>query len=332
MLKGRETNKGHGGAPPADLLVCFPTRTRLSLMPKPICSPSRPNSEPNKRYSHNHHPGSPLIWAKDNQIRGGGPEMSEPTSPKVTCAGQIKVRHRSSNGCRNWMTVMEEIERIHNRNKRKSKKSSWGETFGFKKDVMGFLTCLRNLKFDFRCFGSFPEQILSSDEEEEDDDDDVFEEDDSFPETVEDDEKGSNGINDNKAVFSKWFMVLQENQNNNNSTKFETELENDDCAPAVPPPNALLLMRCRSAPAKSWLEGKENEEKSIEENEEEKGVKEVKEEEENEEKLTKKKRETLAIVMKYDADFYKLSTDIAQETWVVGEFKDPFSRSRSCRR
>ena len=30
--------------------------------------------------------------------------------------------------------------------------------------------------------------------------------------------------------------------------------------PAVSPPNGLLLMKCRSAPAKSWLEEKEEEE------------------------------------------------------------------------
>ncbi|KAL9234252.1 hypothetical protein vseg_009140 [Gypsophila vaccaria] len=364
MIKGREQ---HSKAlvklkpqPPSDLLVCFPTRAHLSLKPKPTYSPSRPNNNNNnhplRRLSTRaagsstagNGPDSPhVVWSKDNQIRGGGPEMSEPTSPKVTCAGQIKVRPRSSGGaCRNWQSVMEEIERIHNSNRSKNKKkSSWGGSFGIKKDVMGFLTCLRNLRFDFHCFGSFPQQILSSDDEEDEDEDEEVvydEEEDTFEEIIDDnnadefnnnnkvnDDNNNNNNNSNNAVFSKWFMVLQENQSDSNcsNNKLATEdVENEDFAPAVPPPNALLLMRCRSAPAKSRLEEKENdEEKAV-------AVENGDEDDEKEEKIKKKKRETLAIVMKYDTDFYKLSTDVAHETWVVGEFKDPFSRSRSWRR
>ncbi|XP_021732329.1 uncharacterized protein LOC110709674 [Chenopodium quinoa] len=340
MIKGRENKLLGGATQSADFLVCFPSRTHLTLMPKPICSPAR-GSEPSKRHHHNHHlkrintrtssaasggPNSPLVWAKNNQLR---PEIAEPTSPKVTCAGQIKVRPSSSSGCKNWQSVMEEIERIHNRGKTK-KKSKWVEGFGFKKDVMSFLTCLRNIRFDFRCFGAFPQSnIISSDDEEDEDEEDQTFEDDEF--NIGEDDKENNIVtnNSNKAVFSKWFMVLQEEnegkdvtKNSNKSVLEEKNIENDDeCVPAVPPPNALLLMRCRSAPAKSWLEEKEIEAKEEEEKTEE---------EENLNK--KKKRESLAILMKYDAEFYNLSTEISQETWVVGGFKDPFSRSRSWRR
>ncbi|XP_021740177.1 uncharacterized protein LOC110706557 [Chenopodium quinoa] len=336
MIKGRENKLLGGATQSADFLVCFPSRTHLTLMPKPICSPAR-GSEPSKRHHHNHHlkrintrtssaasggPNSPLVWAKNNQLR---PEIAEPTSPKVTCAGQIKVRPSSSSGCKNWQSVMEEIERIHNRGKTK-KKSKWVEGFGFKKDVMSFLTCLRNIRFDFRCFGAFPQSdVISSDDEEEDQ---AFK-DEEFD--IGEDDKENNIVtnNSNKAVFSKWFMVLQEEnegkdvtKNSKKSVLQEKNIESDDeCVPAVPPPNALLLMRCRSAPAKSWLEEKEIEAKEEEEKTEE---------EENLNK--KKKRESLAILMKYDAEFYNLSTEISQETWVVGGFKDPFSRSRSWRR
>ncbi|KAL2926688.1 hypothetical protein RDABS01_020046 [Bienertia sinuspersici] len=265
------------------------------------------------------------MWAKNNQIRQ---EVAEPTSPKVTCAGQIKVRPRSSAAaCKSWQSVMEEIERIHNRTKDK-KKSKWAESFGFKKDVMNFLTCLRNIRFDFRCFGGFPQpDIVSSDDEEEEDDDEF--DDDEF-EICEEDHPGNNIITDisnsndnnaNNAVFSKWFMVLQENNQGNKDITLVQKEDMEDSSPAVPPPNALLLMRCRSAPAKSWLEEKELEDKQEE-------IEQVKEDNNND----KKKRESLAILMKYDADFYKLSSEISQETWVVGGFKDPFSRSRSWRR
>ena len=178
-MKGREGK----AAPSADLLVCFPSRAHLTLMPKPICSPARP-SEPSKRHQHQHHQhhhnhphhlkksstrnggqASPLLWAKTKPM---GTEISEPTSPKVTCAGQIKVRHKTSS-CKNWQSVMEEIERIHN-NKKHKKRPTWVEALGFKKEIMQFLTCLRSIRFDFRCFGSFPESGNTSDDEEEDGD------------------------------------------------------------------------------------------------------------------------------------------------------------------
>ncbi|KAK6257393.1 hypothetical protein QUC31_000852 [Theobroma cacao] len=339
-MKGRETK----GAPSADLLVCFPSRAHLTLMPKPICSPARP-SEPNKRHHHHHHQhhhrllkkssirngggaggqASPLLWAKNKQM---GSEIAEPTSPKVTCAGQIKVRSKTSS-CKSWQSVMEEIERIHNSRQRK-KRPSWLESLGFKKEVMQFLTCLRSIRFDFRCFGSFPQSDITTDDEDEEHE--VYQENLNHAESNE----------TSRTIFSKWFMVLQENQNKGfrKDEKKEKERSHDvDDQAAVPPPNALLLMRCRSAPAKSWLE----ENRVVEENEESTENEEEEEEyNKRDEKKTKnlrslmeeenrKKKESL-VVMRYDPDFYKISSDIAKETWLVGGMKDPLSRSRSWKR
>uniref|UniRef100_A0A7C9EVX7 Uncharacterized protein n=1 Tax=Opuntia streptacantha TaxID=393608 RepID=A0A7C9EVX7_OPUST len=353
---------GVGGGPPADLLVCFPSRARLALMPKPICSPVRPNSELNKRHPHlkkinttrgrtgGGGPPSPLLWAKGKQMSGNGPDLAEPTSPKVTCAGQIKVRPRSTAAnCRNWQSVMEEIERLHNSrskhhptsNKSKSKKSKyWGEALGFKKDIINFLTCLGNIRFDFRCFGSFPHPEITSDEE---DDEEQEEEDEEDEEEME-----------SNTVFSKWFMVLQENQDNTNQTQTDKNCdiakqevyEDEKDAPEaeadqvqVPPPNALLLMRCRSAPAKRSsfprVQGgghainlKQSEEETISSK-----LGQVDEEDlEKKVKTKKKRRESLAIVMKYDVDFYNMASEVSQETWLVGDLHDALSRSRSWKR
>uniref|UniRef100_A0A5B7AW63 Uncharacterized protein n=1 Tax=Davidia involucrata TaxID=16924 RepID=A0A5B7AW63_DAVIN len=317
-MKGRESK----GAPSADLLVCFPSRARLTLLPKPICSPARP-SEPNKRRHHHHHHlrkasnrgggggggqgGSPLLWT----------EIAEPTSPKVTCAGQIKVRPKAASSCKNWQSVMEDIERLHNNNNnskhKKKKRPNWVEALGFKKDVMQFLTCLRSIRFDFRCFGSFPASDITSD----DDDDDMEGSVDHGNDTT------------SRTVFSKWFMVLQENQNKGLTKEESTKARDhrsyghDECGvdavPCAPPSNALLLMRCRSAPAKSWLEERELE---ADEDEDEDEDEEREKEEENKAKL----------VMRYDTEFYKFSSDIAKETWVVGGIRDPLSRSRSWKR
>lgn len=217
MRGGRE---GKGPPPSSDLLVCFPTRAHLALMPKPVSSPARP-----------HHRRRPSLLKSSNWARSKE-AGSEPTSPKVTCAGQIKVRSSKPSPCKNWRSVMEEIERMHNRKKRRP--APWAAALGFKKEAMQFLTCLRNLRFDFRCFGSIPAAEISSDDDDEDDD------------------------NKGGAVFSKWFMILQEEN---------SQLSKKESA-APPPPNALMLMRCRSAPAKSWLEEREEEE----EEEEEKGA------------------------------------------------------------
>nr|GEV48924.1 hypothetical protein [Tanacetum cinerariifolium] len=301
--------KREGKGPPSrDLLVCFPTRAHLTLMPKPASSPRRHLRNQQKQLRRSMRGSSmggghasPHLWSGTKQM--GSDNLSEPTSPKVTCAGQIKVRP-NTRSCKNWQTVMEEIERLHNDRK---KKPTWVETLGFKKEVMHFLTCLRKLKFDFH---------LSS-----------------------------------HTVFSKWFMVLQENNNEDCAVFEDTEKslkpEETENVPCMPPTNALLLMRCRSAPAKSWMEEKEEEEQQQQEQEKDDNVNnhdhnsdhyhDVKEEEheDKDDHLEKKesKRNSLMELMKNESDFYKLSIDIAKETWVIGGIKkDPLSRSRSWKR
>ncbi|KAM5575758.1 hypothetical protein ABKV19_014613 [Rosa sericea] len=355
-MKARDAKGGLS----ADLLVCFPSRTNLTLMPKSICSPAR--SLEAKKHHNNHNQqlikrgrtksfgqASPMLWAKTKAM---GSEISEPTSPKVTCAGQIKVRHKTGS-IKSWQSVMEEIERIHKNKKQKKPKPNWAEALGFKKDVMHFLTCLRRIRFDFRCFGSFPQPDITSDDEDDEEEEEDREENHVGVE-------GSEGTDENsRTVFSKWYMVLQENQSDGFCKQDGIEIDDrpsfdDDgstsAVPSVPPPNALLLMRCRSAPAKSWLEEKEEEKNDHEEEEEEEQEKEecqeenVSEKQERRGKITlkslmdeekmKKKNENL-VVMTYGSDLYNISTEIAKETWVVGGItgmKDPISRSRSWKR
>ncbi|KAK2442390.1 hypothetical protein QL285_013586 [Trifolium repens] len=355
MNKGRE---GKAAAPSTDLLVCFPSRTHLRLMPKPICSPVRP-SEPNNRHHHNNRhqhkrsisrtgggiggggqSSSPMLWTKNKTNMGS--DNSEPTSPKVTCAGQIKVKHKNS-ACRNWQSVMEEIEKIHN-NKKQKKRFNWAESLGFKKEIMQFFTCLRAVRFDLRCFGSFPGTDITSEDEEEDDDgeDEVYYENDHVDVEENHDENEAS-----RTVFSKWYMVLQEEQNNKvDKEEKEKKEENGDGEIAVPPPNALLLMRCRSAPEKSWL--RESEEEGGNNNEKEKNSQKDKQKEKEKElaQTHVKKGQSLKslmeeeernnkenlVVMRYNSDYYGISTDIATETWIVGGLTDPMSRSRSWKR
>lgn len=367
---------GGGGGPPADLLVCFPSRARLALMPKPVCSPVRPNSETNKRHPHlkkintargragGGGPVSPLLWAKGKQVSVGGPDLADPTSPKVTCAGQIKVGPRpgsSAAACRNWQSVMEEIERLHNsrskhhtKNKkisRNKKSKHWGEASGFKKDIISFLTCLGNIRFDFRCFGSFPHPDITSDEEDNDEehakeDEDKDEEEDHDHDKHFSRETATDEMERN-TVFSKWLMVLQQNQdkmNHTDDTNCTTakQVEVDDQV-QVPPPNALLLMRCRSAPAKrsNWprvqggrhgINRAESEDGHVHEEDQEQKEQQPAAVLVEEKPKKKKKRESLAIVMKYDVDFYNMASEVSKETWLVGDLQDALARSRSWKR
>nr|KYP52837.1 hypothetical protein KK1_025223 [Cajanus cajan] len=117
---------------------------------------------------------------------------------------------------------------------------------------MQFLTCLRSIRFDLRCFGSF---ATEEDEDEEE---------------VEVEEEENHVDEASRTVFSKWFMVLQEDQGN----------------------------------------GVGREEREEREEEEKKNV----------------------VVMRYDSDFYDISSDVAKETWIVGGIRDLMSRTRSCKR
>ncbi|XXG87480.1 hypothetical protein AAC387_Pa11g2153 [Persea americana] len=319
-MKGREGGRVNGGNP-TDLLVCFPSRAHLTLMPKPICSPSRPSNEPSKRHHHrpmNRGQASPLFKTKPKHTAS---EISEPTSPKVTCAGQIKVRPKPTPSCKNWQSVMEEIEKIHNSStqRKKRKKPTWVESLGLKKDIMQFLTTLRSIRFDLRCFGSFHGSVVNSDSSSDDEEEE---------EDKEENEEEEKEASPSRTIFSKWFMVLQENQSHG-SMKEEGVKEDGGGvgsfeAPVVPPSNALLLMRCRSAPAKGWIEEKARDKvgEGDEEVEEMKSANMTLEEEKKKEKL---------VLMSYAPDFFKVSPDIAKETWVVGR-RDPFSRSRSWKR
>lgn len=340
------------GPPSTDLLVCFPTRSRLTMMPKMICSPSRLSTITNHSHPHHHRGksggggGDGGLWCKRNPM---GSELSEPTSPKVTCVGQIKARPKSRS-CKNWQSVMEEIERIHN-NKKHRKKPSFGDVIGFKKESMQFLTCLRSFKFDLGCFGAFPSANVTSDDDDETnshvkkvigfggyDHDHKDEHDHNHKDEPDHDDKYEHNSHDDdedleegssRSAFSKWLMVLEDNQE---IEKPKNDNGEEAQVPCVPPSNALLLMRCRSAPTKRSLEEEEEDDyNDVEHND-------VIDDQHNvdvddDEHGVGKKRENLMDLMKYEGDFYKLSCDIAKETWVVGGInRDSFSSTQSSKR
>lgn len=317
------------GLPSTDLLVCIPTRSHLTLMPRTACSPSRLSSTNNHRHQH-HHRGKSIgggasdagSWFKKNHI---GPELSEPTSPKVTCVGQIKARPKSRS-CKNWQTVMDEIDRLQNANNKKHrKKVTLGDAIGFKKESMQFLTSLRSFKFDLGCFGAFPNANITSDDDDDDNDNDKDDD------IVNDDDLDDHEKESSRRAFSNWLMVCEENQDFGLLGKqgIGKPRDDDDQAqlPCVPPSNALLLMRCRSAPVKSLVEDKHKDNNDQDHQNDEDEENNYDQHENGDE------RESLMELMKYEGDFYKLSCDIAKETWVVGGInKDSSSSTQSSNR
>ncbi|KAL6655913.1 hypothetical protein ACP70R_006739 [Stipagrostis hirtigluma subsp. patula] len=338
MGGGAGGGKGAGTAP-TDLLVCFPARQHLALMPKPICSPSR--STMDKAAAARRRQSQPPGARSSPMFRGSRAKQAaadaeeEPQSPKVTCAGQIKVgrpkKARSAaparrgeegggGGGRSWVTVVEEIERLHGRRK----KVGWLEAVGIRRDALPFLGgALRSLRLKARCFGSLHGAVDSST----DDDEEEAEEQDGEP---------AAGGSAASSVFSKWLMVLEGSEETPEPDSGDDEArdqedderqeskETDACS-AAPPPNALLLMRCRSAPAKG-LSRRVADEPPADEVEQEKGSTDAVPENGGAVKETDE-----LVFMSTAPGFMKLSIDIAKETWVVGGM-DPLSRSRSWKR
>ncbi|CAD6242333.1 unnamed protein product [Miscanthus lutarioriparius] len=304
-MKGGRGSNGAG----TDLLVCFPSRAHLALMPpKAICSPSRPSaSEPVKR-RHSTSRAGPMppsglyksATARNPSRRGAAdvPVDNEPTSPKVTCVGQIKARPAKPKGPGGGGGG--------GGGGKKTKKATWLQALGIKKDAMALLDALHGaFRFNVAgCFGSFPGAVGVGYTSGEDDDD----EEDDAPRTEKKTEHG--------AALARWFMVLEEGKKLQGQEPEESQ-EEDKEEDAAPPANALMLMRCRSAPAKGLvrrLEAKECEDV--------KNAKKTPEEEKEKEGL---------VLMTYSPDFFKVSLDIAKETWIVGG-DDAVLRCRSWKR
>lgn len=299
--------RGSNGAA-TDLLVCFPSRAHLALMPpKAICSPSRLSaSEPVKR-RHSTSRAGPLPPSALSRSLARNPSRraadvavdNEPTSPKVTCVGQIKARPSKPKG-------------FGDDGGRKRKKTPWLQALGIKKDAMTFLDALHSaFRFNVRgCFGSFPGAVVEYTSEEDDDEE-------------EEEEEHAEKEAKHDAALAMWFMVLEEGKKVSSKKQVPEQQHNqeeDKEKETAPPANALMLMRCRSAPAKGIprrLGGEAEEDQDL------KSAKKTPEE-------SNEKEESL-VLMTYSPDFFKVSLDIAKETWIVGS-DDAVLRCRSWKR
>lgn len=166
-VRGRRVRRRrNGGGLVGELMLCFPTRPPQKLLTRPVSTPSTPNSDqPRSQLSP-----TPLLRivantnANGKRRKGKGllnmnsgvmPSTSEPTSPKVSCVGQIKMSSAASTS-----GIGEEVKR-----------SNWFEALGLKNEIVHFFHAIRGFRLrNVGCFGKFRGSAVddyTTDEEEE---------------------------------------------------------------------------------------------------------------------------------------------------------------------
>lgn len=288
MMEGE--HKGYRAG--SELFVCFTSRQSMRLGPKCVLSPGRTeklgeSSSRRLRSSGSKGQSSPMFSALAYNLTGrkknGSFETQEPTSPKVTCIGQVraKSKHKKKGLSVNTSDVKFRAERSNSQRWSKEaplkvpqrqecmgnrSNQKWGHLFGFKKEV-SFSICeaLRSFGAEFNCF--VPCGGAS---------------------TAHTPAKESKETTTCGAVLAKWFMVLQEDEKKAVEGIEETEqriadeevscirevnrlsVKKEDYEPidetkllyseeevVCPPRNALLLMKCRSVPSRIPRLGKD---------------------------------------------------------------------------
>lgn len=268
----------------------------MSLMPKPILSPGR-NGDPSKRVRNGASRGQSSPMFSIPSKKNSEYQAEEPTSPKVTCAGQVRVK--PSKQCKSWQSLMAEIEKLHSHRQRRrvstsspGRQRSLAQIVGFKKDILHFVAALWNLRVDFGCFGA---PAVSTDDEEEDE---------------KDEEEAAKEVTNSGMLMAKLVMMLQDNDERSLHNFDPKSLEDSNAGPeaegetlAVPPPNALLLMRCRSAPGRACVVKAEDE----------KGKGKGK----GNSDFREKSPPAAVVLRRCEPDFAAmLSMDVSKETWV----------------
>eukprot|EP01018_Ginkgo_biloba_P015853 Gb_38221 [translate_table: standard] len=260
----------------SELFVCFTSRQSMRLGSKSALSPGRTEKfreGPSRRLRSNGSKGhsSPMFPLLPSNLTGrkknGNFETQEPSSPKVTCIGQVRVKSKhnksrhtrdmSLGGDRKLQQISKgELPRSPERQDSIPGRphQKWGHLFGFRKEItFNICEALRSFGAEFNCFvpcGGTPS---------------------TTPSTKENKETTTCG-----AMFAKWFMVLQEGddkkaeeldepegkmveeviagicnekvQSGHSVNEDEIKMTIAEEEIATPPRNALLLMRCRSVP------------------------------------------------------------------------------------
>lgn len=110
-----EGNKGYPSG--NDLFVCFPSRASIRMMQRSILSPGRIEKSKENGFSGSRRKGGhsspmfPVVLSRKNVSSGDllAEEDEEPSSPKVTCIGQVRVKSKQRKGAeslKRWGSLM----------------------------------------------------------------------------------------------------------------------------------------------------------------------------------------------------------------------------------
>lgn len=267
-----EGNKGYRSG--NDLFVCFPSRTSIRMLQRSILSPGRiekckeSGGGSSRRKGGQSSPMFPVLLRRKNASSNEvAAEEEEPSSPKVTCIGQVRVKSKQRKGA-------------------DSLKRWGGHMIDFRKEVC---TGLRSLGLEFRCLfpcsRSSPKgeedgkqqsacgstmlakwfMILQEGEEKQHGklDPDARKEDKTV-EFMHEFEEFKNPCEKNKEKMypddEKWTQIAKFGEEDdvdycrrNGYGGVDDEEEEPIC---IPPRNALLLMRCRSEPLRVSLDSR----------------------------------------------------------------------------
>ncbi|XP_006852558.2 probable serine/threonine-protein kinase kinX [Amborella trichopoda] len=273
----------------SELFVCFTSRpssssssSSMKLASKSILSPGRTDTKfreaPSRRLKSNGSvkgQSSPMF--PTGRKKASGFETQEPSSPKVTCIGQVRVKTKQGGRRARARQAGEVSFRGSSKREREQhdclphRNQKWAHLFGFKREVsLNICEALRTFGAEFNCFipcGGGGGATNNGGSE-------------SNVQAVKEKEDGAASACG--AVFAKWLMVLQESdekrlplseaevgsekrrliladqgeeelEERREVNKVEVEEDDDEAEEeeptiAVPPRNALLLMRCRSEP------------------------------------------------------------------------------------
>eukprot|EP01018_Ginkgo_biloba_P029370 Gb_08135 [translate_table: standard] len=167
-----EGNKGYRRG--NDLFVCFPSRTSMKMVPKSILSPARiekgKDSSGSSRRKGQSSPMFPVLLRRRNS---NYETTGEPSSPKVTCIGQVRVKSKQR---KRWNSGEENYKK-------------WSHIFDFRKELY---EALRSFGAELNCF--LPRNGVPP----------------TSPTSKESNCKQSSACGG--AAFLKWLMMLQDGE------------------------------------------------------------------------------------------------------------------------
>ncbi|XP_076924466.1 uncharacterized protein LOC143586902 [Bidens hawaiensis] len=233
----------------SDLFICFTSRQHHSISSKSILSPGRTtNRNPpfslttslSRRLRTNRSikgAASPATFPATGKKKGGNFDNQEPSSPKVTCIGQVRIKSKKK-----------QAKRLRSLSRRRSsgditfrrKSTSLGSSFGSNQDTFPEQRKWGESGQEFRSCSAVLTRWLVAVQDGGGSRRDI--------ELVVGDESKDEVLEDDGIIKGPGRHVFEDLEVVNN--RLQGSIDEGRVSICIPPKNALLLMRCRSDPLK----------------------------------------------------------------------------------